>query len=465
MRRPFPGLLGLPACLGLLSLAACASAGDPPGGPPDTTPPSVIAVSPDSGAIDSVPPKVVDIRFDEVIGERVAASKPDLGTAILLSPLDPDTVPPKVEWHRDHITIVPKHGYRPGRVYRVELLPYITDLRTNKMKQGHLYVFSTGPAIPSSELRGTLVDWVASHAATQGLIEAVDLRDSLTYRALTDSAGNFRMPVIPPGDYLVYGTVDQNNDRRRQPREAFDSVRVTLADTARAELYAFVHDTTGPRIRRVEVVDSLTLRVTFTAPLDPHTPPDTSRIHIAPYADSTALSGVAGVMTQAGLDSLRAAERARADSLAKAKSDSIANARADSLRRAGAADTTRHAPADTTGMAPLPGARRPTTPRDSTIAQKMLARRPPPLDTRLVRLLEPLAPATRYYLCADSVRSISLLYGDFACNQFVVPRPPPPPPQRQRGARSDTTRADTTRTDTTRSDTTRADSTRRRPDR
>ena len=50
-------------------LSACASVGTPPGGPPDSMPPHIVAVHPDSGAM--VPNLKGDavIQFDEVIEE------------------------------------------------------------------------------------------------------------------------------------------------------------------------------------------------------------------------------------------------------------------------------------------------------------------------------------------------------------------------------------------------------------
>ncbi len=92
----------------------------------------------------------------------------------------------------------------------------------------------------------------------------------------------------------------------------------------------------------------------------------------------------------------------------------------------------------------------------------MIARRPAPSDTRFVKLAGPLTAGERYFLCVDSARSISLLYGEFRCNQFVAPRPRPVTPRDT--TRRDTTRRDTTRRDTTRSDTTRSDTTRARRD-
>ena len=411
--------------------AGCAFAGDPPGGPPDTTPPKVVRVAPESGAVLETPPGRAEIDFDEVIAEQIAGQQRDIQYAVILSPA-PGKV--SVDWHRTRITAAPRGGFKPGRIYRLELLPGITDLRQNRMKRGRLVVFSTGPPIPDATLRGTVVDWPGNKAAPGGLVEAVLLPDSLPYRALTDSAGDFAMAAMPPGEYLVYGVVDQNGNRRREPREAFDTTRVTLRDSAALQLYAFTHDTVGPRPRSVDPVDSVTLRLTFDRPLDPSLAPDTSQVHIAPADDSTAYLELAALFTPAGYDSLTKAAAAAA-------------AAADSAKRAATAaaavrDTTRRQPAAAGAPAPAAppaqaapsrlrgGAAAPLPARaaraDTTRAMRMLLRRPAPTDVRIVRLAAPLQPGTRYVIFTGGLRGLTgIVFPGQGRTALLAPKPAP----------------------------------------
>ena len=464
------------ARLARLALAAwaagsCASMGDPPGGPPDREPPLVARVTPDSGATLNTPPREAEVLFSEVVSERVAAPKPDIGTAVLLSPVHG---PVEVVWHRNRLTVRPREGFRSGRVYRLEVFPVLVDLRQNRMRQGQLSVFSTGPALPTARLEGSAVDWVAGRAAAGALIEALLLPDSLPYRAIADSVGGFTLGQIPAGEYLVYGTVDQDNNRLRGPREAYDTLRIHLADSATAELFAFPHDTTGPRIRSVELVDSLTLRLTFDRPLHQQQALDTAAVRLAPASDTTASLGLLGVWTTAQADSVRnaaAAARAAADSAAS-------RLRADSARARAAADTTlRQAPRDTAAAraavrdtartqpaardsarlppplqpqarpAPLPGpAGQPAARRDTTRAERMLLRRPAPSPVRLLRLAAPVVPGTRYVIYVTGARSLAGVSGD-ARGQLSVPQPPRRPAEGRRtpGRDSLATPTDTTR--------------------
>jgi len=235
------------------------------------------------------------------------------------------------------------------------------------------------------------------------LVEAVLMPDSLPYRALADSAGNFAMPLMPPGDYLVWGVVDQNGNRRRDPREAFDTVRVTLQDSASLELYAFAHDTVGPRLRAVDALDSLTLRLSFDRPLDPTQAPDTAQVHVATAADSTAFLALAAVLTPAGWDSVTKAAAAAAAAADSAKR--AAEAARDTTRRPAAAPPAR-APAAAAPARARPGGP-PLARPDTTRAMRMLLRRPAPTDNRVVRLVAPLEPGARYVIMTEGLRGLT----------------------------------------------------------
>jgi Big-like domain-containing protein len=393
----------------------------------------VVQTTPDSGAVLQTPPHEAAIQFDEVIAERVAGTPNTIDGAVVLSP----TVgPTRVSWKRTRLEVSPRGGFKPGRIYRLELLPVVTDLRTNRMHQGRLIVFSTGPEIPHARLTGAIVDWVAGHAAPRALVEAVLLPDSLPYRTVTDSTGWFDMGAMPAGTYLIYGIMDTNGDKRRGPREAFDTSRVEVTDSGVVELYAFVHDTIGPRVRQVETQDSMTVKVTFDRPIDPAFAFDTAHVALTTEEDSTTKLPVTGIFTERQLDSLRAA----ADSARRAARDT---AHADTTRVPAAAP----APAPPAALPSRAAAARP--PLDSTRAQKMIARRRPPTDVRFLRLDTPLTTGVRYVVRFDSVRGLLGALGTSRGQIRIAPRRVSPVSGHAPGAR-DTTATDTTRTDSTR---------------
>jgi hypothetical protein len=198
-------------------------------------------------------------------------------------------------------------------------------------------------------------------------------RDSVVYVTRADSSGRFTLRYVPAGAVTLRGVLDANRNLGLDPREAFDSLRFALTDSARVELYAFAHDTIGPRIGNVVVQDSLSLRVTLDQPLalDQQIAPALVRLFAA---DSTRLA-IARVLSARAADSLGAAAR-----------DSAA-----------ARDTTRRQPADTARVAAA----------DSARAAQPALRRAVPVSELVIRPAAPLAAGARYRLVLVEARGLS----------------------------------------------------------
>jgi hypothetical protein len=381
-------------------------------------------VRPDSGAV--VPGWKDDavIQFDEVIDEMAGTGSSGLARQVVLSPVVGDV---KVSWGRTRIRVKPKEGWKPGRVYRLELLPGIVDLRRNKLTTGRLIVFSTGPAIGHATLAGTAIQWVQQRALLGALIEAVPLPDSTGYLTLADSSGRFHLDALSPGRYVVYATADLNTNRRRDPREPYDSALVTLDSTATVTLFAFVHDTAGPRLRVATAVDSSTVRLEFSQALAAGVPLDTARVRVLQLPDS-APALIAAILTPPQYDSLSAAERkaAKPDTGAARPDSTPAGAGGGAPRAAGALKPP--ARGDTAAAR-----------RDTAEVRRLLAQRPVPFDKVVLRFARPLTPETRYLI---RVRGAVNLTGAVGDGQVVVltpkrvapdttphaPRPTPSPP-------------------------------------
>jgi Bacterial Ig-like domain/Carboxypeptidase regulatory-like domain len=346
-------------------LIACASQGDPPGGPPDSLPPVLLTTAPESGAV-NVRPDRVDFRFDEVVSERPSGA-PSLDQLVLVSPTDGL---PRVDWRRRSISVRPRRDWRANAVYTVTLLPGITDLRGNVLRSGRSVVFATGSTIPDTRIAGTVYDWVAGTPARGAAVQAIALPDSTRYVARSDTVGRFVLPHVPPGTYSLRGWIDANNNRDLDEREAYDSTSITVRDTSSVTLLAFVHDTLPPRINTVQPLDSVTLRIEFNQPLDPEQRVDTSLFRLT-AADSSVVPLRAALSADVW-------ERARADSLARA-------------------DTTRRAPARPARPA------RPAAPaeRDSIILP-----RPIPVSRFVVLTGVALQPETTYRLVAVEARNL-----------------------------------------------------------
>jgi hypothetical protein len=410
---------------------ACASVGDPPGGPPDVAPPRIISIKPESGAVVPGFNDNLVIQFDETVDEQPSSgggggggggsgstnAVTGLAQQILLSPV---AGPVKVSWHRNNISVKPKEGWK-RRVYRLQVLPGFFDLRRNRFDSSATILFSTGPEIGHARIGGLALKWVEQTISVRALIEAVPLPDTVGYLTVADSGGQFNLENLQPGRYIVYATADENGDRRRGLREAYDSVDVTLDSSANVALFAFPHDTVPPRTRTATFVDSVTVRVEFSQPLDPTKSLDTTNLHVLELPDSTPVA-VAQILTQRQFDSLQNAARQKADSEAAARDTTARDTTARPLRP-------RPAPAPAPPPAappPAPGrpaVRPPERPRvDTALVRQLLARRPVPSDKIVVELARPMKPETRYVVRVQGATNLIGKKGDGDVS-FTAPKP------------------------------------------
>lgn len=412
------GLVTAAAGAVVMTALSCARIEPPPGGPPDPTPPRLIATRPDSFARIPGFKGDVEFRFDEVISEGGSPNEGtgtgDLEKLVILSPT---TRVPDVTWRRSRITVRPSEGWRPNRVYRVELLPGATDLRRNRSTKGTVLTFTTGAPLPATIIDGTVVDWTTNRPAAGALVEAVLLPDSLPYRGVADSSGHIKLGPLPGGEYLVRGVLDENHNLRFDGREAFDTVRLAKGKTAAGELWAFVHDTTPPRIREVTVIDSTSASIQLSQNLAPGLRIAPNQVTVRILPDSTPIR-VTSVLPKPLDDSLNRRAAAARDTTAR-----------DTTRRdTTAADTTRR------GRRPgiieaVPGRLRGRTELEP------LTSRPPLTDQLILRVPQPWKPEGRYEVEIRGIRSVSGVTGDVRGAMTVKPAAAPDT-TRTRGADS-----------------------------
>jgi hypothetical protein len=373
------------------ALLSCASPGMPPGGPDDRLPPEIVTITPDSGALNAKPKQVV-FRFDEVVSEHPSGA-PTLDRLFLISPRDGE---PKVSWKRSAIAVRPRKGWRDNTVYTVTMLPGLTDLRNNVRKQGAVALFSTGGTIPDTRVTGIVFDWVAGKPAPRAAIEAIT-PDSTIYVASADSTGHFEMLHLPLGPYTIRAYMDANSNRSVDPREAWDSVGITLSGSTNVEMLAFVHDTIGPRVNTVTVQDSITIRVTFDKPIHPSQAIEPALFKLM-AADSSPIPILSALSAKTAELERVAAEKAKQDS-------------------ARARDTTAR-DSSKTPRVPLPnrkGAQRDTTPVP-------VPSRPIPESEVILGLGSPLVPGTTYRLRVIEIEGM-LRVRRTSDRVFTLPRP------------------------------------------
>jgi hypothetical protein len=318
----------------------------------------------------------VEFRFDEVVGETMRGG--DLTRAVLVSPSDGRV---SVDWKRDAISVRPNGGWRPNTTYVVTLLPGLVDLRGNARDSTTVLVFSTGDSIVATRLTGAVFDWMRAAPASRAFVVAHPASDTTVLSTTeADSLGRFVLPFLSPGDYIVRGIIDANRNRRIDARELWDSVRVTLRDSAAIELYGAVRDSVYPRLVSVAAPDSLTLRLTLDRPLSPDT---TAAPRVEVFGPDSAAIAVTRVVPWPALAELRArAQRARQDSLDANDTTEVARARRQRAREDSANTAAARADSVARGLG-----RREQAPE---------ARRPPLVVELGVVLARPLTPGTSY---------------------------------------------------------------------
>lgn len=396
MRAASTTLATLAATTTLLALGACARPGVPPGGPERHTPPMIKRIRPDTNAVNVRGDEMV-VDFDEVISERPSGASSTLSDLVLISPRDGS---PVVDWHRSSLAIHPRRGWRKNTAYTVTILPGIADLRGNVRGNTVTVTFSTGSTIPATVLAGTLFDWLEGTPVITGIVEARPVADtSVIYIGATDSVGHFRLRGLPPAQYIVRGIIDRNANRGLDPGEAYDSARVSVADSLSLELLAFAHDSVGPKLSAVTPQDSVTLRANFGTPLDPRVPLTAAQfVVIAP--DSTRVPVTVAI-------------RASADTVPHATSPLASRVQPQSGGSAGGSVVPLPQP-PRRGQLPLPKPAVPLLYRDVVIT-----------------LSHALRPGLAYVLRATGVRGPT---GHVATSNltFTVPKPAPPDTTRGR---------------------------------
>jgi hypothetical protein len=174
-----------------------------------------------------------------------------LGTGDLerLIVLSPSNEVPSIGWHRNRITVKPREGWQPNRVYRVELLAGVRDLRNNTARASTVITFTTGAPIPTDSLVGVVVDWTNQRPARGHWSKPCSSPTAWCTGRRRTRPDAFHFAPLPAGEYVVYGVLDANRNNKRDLREAFDSLRVAASQSLVGELWMFRHDTTGARSR------------------------------------------------------------------------------------------------------------------------------------------------------------------------------------------------------------------------
>lgn len=223
--RKTNGFFGL-ALLAMTLLSACASTGNPTGGPKDETPPKIIGSIPLENAV-NFEKKRIEIAFNELISLKSPSEK------VIISP--PQKLAPIAKGVGNKVVVILSDSLIPSTTYTIDFTDAIVDFNEGNKYGDYAFSFSTGDHIDSLRISGTIIDAsnlnpltgiiVGSHS---NAVDSVFRNQAFERITKSTKGGSFVLKGLPSGQAFVYALDDKNRDFAfDQPGEA-----IAFMDTA-----------------------------------------------------------------------------------------------------------------------------------------------------------------------------------------------------------------------------------------
>ncbi|GAB4093708.1 Ig-like domain-containing domain [Flaviaesturariibacter terrae] len=219
---------------------SCANIVPPAGGPKDSLPPRLVKATPADSST-NVSAKTIELTFNEYIDLQ------DTRNNLTVSPMY--EIQPEISAKLRTLTIKLKDTLEPNTTYTFNFGNAIRDITENNVLRGFAYTFSTGPALDSLSLSGTVTLAETGGTDTTMLVELYrNLDDSAVvkqgprYITHPDPQGRFVFHNLPAGTFAVYALEDKNNRRYLAKSQLFgfiDSSVHTGSRPAPLEIHAY----------------------------------------------------------------------------------------------------------------------------------------------------------------------------------------------------------------------------------
>jgi hypothetical protein len=201
----------IPFYLFMAFCASCANVKAPTGGPKDEKAPQLMRSWPTQNKT-NVTGKIVELEFDENIELN------DLNTQLLITPHMENKFVPSVKKKKLQLTF--EQDFPSNTTISLNFREGIRDIHetTNTTKELRL-AFSTGNAIDSIRLTGTVKDFLTQKPADKVTVALYKASDSLNIRkkkpyyfAQTDASGNYQLTNIQADTYFIAAFDDKNKN-------------------------------------------------------------------------------------------------------------------------------------------------------------------------------------------------------------------------------------------------------------
>ena len=189
---------------------SCASMGTPDGGPYDEMPPKFVGSNPGLHAVNAKSKKI-ELEFDEFIKLEKPSEK------VVVSP--PQLEQPEIKVVGKKVVVELLDTLKKSTTYTIDFSDAIVDNNEGNPMGNFTYSFSTGEAIDTLEVSGTVLN-ASDLEPIKGI--QVGLHKNLNDSALTtlpfdrvsrtDSRGHFSIRGVAPGKYRIYALMDGNQN-------------------------------------------------------------------------------------------------------------------------------------------------------------------------------------------------------------------------------------------------------------
>lgn len=254
----------------MLLCSACARQVLPPGGPADTTPPSIVSSVPATRTLNFHGASVA-LEFSEYVDRARVREN------LFISP----PIPVELDWSGREVEIEFTDTLQPQTTYAITLGTEYADRAGNKPENAYTLIFSTGDRLDSGIVRGRIVDENAAGAFVflyplAGIqVDTLNPRTTKPkYRTQVGKNGEFEFQALSKGRYRVFAIRDEfRNEVYDFGIDAFGTTTGDVDVDEGAKATAMVRlgpvvDNTPPQLYSAAMVDNHILRVECSEAID-----------------------------------------------------------------------------------------------------------------------------------------------------------------------------------------------------
>ena len=225
----------------LFTSTGCANIIPPSGGPRDSLPPQLIKSTP-ADSSKNFSGNRITFTFDEYIEVQ------NIYSNLIVSPIPEEN--PTVDYRLNTMTVKFKDSLESNTTYSFNFGKAIKDYNEGNVLMNFSFVFSTGPALDSLELKGNVI--LAESGKTDSTLIAILhkreddsalVKSRPRYMAKLDKEGSFVFKNLPAGKFYLYALQDQSGSGKYMDTKqlfAFaDSPVIVQQGTLPVTLYAY----------------------------------------------------------------------------------------------------------------------------------------------------------------------------------------------------------------------------------